>query len=248
MPVVPLAAPGIAVPAFWFDMRDVRALTRARSRRHDFLTAILPVVQRIRWADKSPSARSPRCFRRRADGSTVRPAILPYRALARREPGTARSDRRPGERWSSFAISKVEHALSEFRGSACRAPRELPEKCAGSRAVHGLTDSQISPGVSASPQAFASPEKALGIVNWITKERHAPLHIIPAIQQERRRWKVHNGRAKGARGLLQLSRLPAWLFFGSRRRSRCRVQTWVAIGNAARRRSCLLRAPKFDSP
>ena len=115
MPVVPLAAPGIAVPAFWFDMRDVRALTRARSRRHDFLTAILPVVQRIRWADKSPSARSPRCFRRRADGSTVRPAILPYRALARREPGAARSDRRPGERWSSFAISKGEHALPNFR-------------------------------------------------------------------------------------------------------------------------------------
>lgn len=44
----PLAAPGIAVPAFWFDMRDVRTLTQARSRRHDFLTAILPVVQRIR--------------------------------------------------------------------------------------------------------------------------------------------------------------------------------------------------------
>src|SRR5258706_14003536 len=37
----------LAVLAFWFDMPDVRALTQARSRRHDFLTAILPVVQRI---------------------------------------------------------------------------------------------------------------------------------------------------------------------------------------------------------
>ncbi len=114
-----LAAPSIAVPAFWFDTRDVRALTRARSRRHDFLTVILPVVQRIRWADKSPSARSPRCIRRRADGSTVRPAILPSRALARREPGTARSDDASDECWYVYfgdvrvaPVAAVTHAAA----------------------------------------------------------------------------------------------------------------------------------------
>jgi hypothetical protein len=46
MPVVPLAAPGIAVATFWFDMRDVRALTQAGYAARLTLPAIAPRAPR----------------------------------------------------------------------------------------------------------------------------------------------------------------------------------------------------------
>src|SRR5215211_1515923 len=72
--------------------------------------------------------------------------------------------------------------------------------------------------------------------------------ILPANQQERRQRNVHDGPAKGARSLLRLSRLPAWLCSEWRHRFRCRVRSWVATGDVATRRSYLRRAPQFVGP